>query len=116
MRDLCKLKTGTSRTAPRRATRQSGAPGGAPDPDLNGNPVLRAAGRLVAVALRALPRRRRFGAAVSLARAIEPVIRRTGAYKTRRSHGSDTLREISLELILMVLTRYGTGFDPLLAV
>ena len=47
---------------------------------------------------------------------LAPVIRRTGAYQTRRVHGSDTLREISLELILMVLTRYGTSFDPVLAV
>ena len=70
----------------------------------------------MALAIRTLPRRDRFRAALLLARAIAPVIRRTGAYQTRRVHGSDTLREISLELILMVLTRYGTSFDPVLAV
>jgi hypothetical protein len=95
MREPCKLKTG---------------------PEPNGNPLLRAAGKLVALALRGLPRRDRFRAAVSLAHAIEPVIRRTGAYRTRRLHGTDTLRDTSLELILMVLTRYGTAFDPVLAV
>jgi hypothetical protein len=85
--------------------------------DLNGaahgSPWLRAAGLLVALGFRVVPRQLRFRAAIALARLIEPIIRRTYTYECRNRHGTDGIREICLELILMVLTRYGTSFDPI---
>jgi hypothetical protein len=84
-----------------------------PAPPANGSRLLRTAGHLVALALRTVPRRFRFRAAVVVARWLEPLIARTNAWETRRRLGTDTLREASLELVLMMLTRHGTEFDPI---
>jgi hypothetical protein len=62
--------------------------------------------------VRLLPRRHRFPAAVRVARALQPLIRRTSAYATRALLRTDTIRETSLDLVLMMLTRHGTEFDP----
>jgi hypothetical protein len=78
--------------------------------------TLRFAGIAVAVAFRLVPQRLRFPAAALFARAIEPFIRHTRAYQTRAAMRVDGLRETSLQLVLMLLTRYGTTFDPLVQV
>jgi hypothetical protein len=78
--------------------------------------ALSAAGLTVAVAFRLLPKGLRFRAAVALARWLEPVVQRTGVYQERSRLNTDRLAEISLDLVLMMLTRHGTTFDPILHV
>lgn len=73
-------------------------------------------GRATALAFRAVPRRLRFRAASTFARLIEPLIARTGAYAVRSLHRTDDLREISLDFVLLMLTRYGTEFDPIIEI
>ena len=46
------------------------------------------------------------------ARALQPIIRRSRAYGERVRLRTDSIREISLDIVLMLLTRYGTRFDP----
>jgi hypothetical protein len=81
-----------------------------------GNPALRFAGAAVALAFRIVPERHRFGIALLAARCLEPLIRRTSAYAERSKLHTDDLREISLDLLLLMLTRHGTTFTPRLQV
>jgi lauroyl/myristoyl acyltransferase len=75
-----------------------------------------AAERCFAAAMRLVPRRHRFAAAVLVARAAVPVFRRTGAYRVQDKMGFDSPREISLHFVLNALTRKGTKFDPVIDV
>src|SRR5687768_5630896 len=76
----------------------------------SGSRTLRAAFSVLALLFRAIPERRRFDAAIHVARAIEPLIARTRGYQQRTRLQTDSLRESSLELLLMTLTRNGTTF------
>jgi hypothetical protein len=71
-----------------------------------------AGGQALAMAMRLVPHSRRFDVAVYVARALEPLVARTRAFRVRSSTRTDGLREITLDLVLMMLTDYGTGFDP----
>jgi len=81
-----------------------------------GNPALRFAGAAVAWAFRIVPERHRFAVALRAARCLEPLVRRTSAYVERLKLRTDNLREISLDLLLLMLTRHGTTFTPRLEV
>jgi lauroyl/myristoyl acyltransferase len=74
------------------------------------------AGLGFATAMRLIPRHRRFDAALLLARAAVPLVRRTGAYQEQRRGNVDGVREIALHLVLNTLTKNGTEFDPLIIV
>jgi hypothetical protein len=74
------------------------------------------AGACVAAAVRVLPRRRRFRAAVLLARALEPLLRKTAQFRLQAKSGLDGPHEIAANLVLRSLTRHGIEFDPDLAV
>jgi hypothetical protein len=74
--------------------------------------ILRIGGFGAAGVLRFVPRNRRFGAAVRLARLVQPVIRRSGAYAEREPLRTDGIRESSLDLVLLMLMRHGVRFDP----
>ena len=74
------------------------------------------AGLCFALAMRTIPRRRRFGAAVLMARAASPLIRRTEAYREQRKANIDGVYEIALHFVLDTLTKNGTGFDPVIAI
>lgn len=88
-----------------------------PAPPAHGSRLLRTAGLVLALAFRIVPRRLRFRVAIVVARWLEPLIARTSAYERRRRHlRTDTLKEASLELLLMMLTRHGTEFDPILRI
>ena len=76
--------------------------------------TLHLAGRGFAGAMRLVPRGRRFHVALRVAAALEPLIRRTGAYRQQRMTRVDGAREIAVHLVLHVLTRHGTPFDPVL--
>lgn len=75
-----------------------------------------AAERCFAAAMRLVPRRRRFAAAVLVARAAVPLFRRTEAYRVQERIGFDGPHEIALHFVLNALTRKGTRFDPVIAV
>jgi lauroyl/myristoyl acyltransferase len=74
------------------------------------------AGFWFAMAMRLIPRRRRFRVAVLVSRAALPLIRRTEAYREQRKAKVDGIREIALYLILDCLTKHGTRFDPVINV
>ena len=74
-----------------------------------------AAGLCFALAMRLVPRRRRFRAAVLVARAAAPLLRRTQAYREQRKVNLDGASEIALHLVLHTLTQNGTEFDPVIA-
>jgi hypothetical protein len=74
------------------------------------------AGACFAAAMRAVPRRRRFGAALLAARTLGPLIRRTGAYRVLRTATVDRAGEIAAYLVLHVLTKHGVAFDPVIPV
>ena len=74
------------------------------------------AGRCFALAMRVVPRRLRFGAALLLARAAAPLVRRTQAYGEQRKSNVDGVGEIALHFVLNNLTKHGTTFDPVIAV
>jgi hypothetical protein len=78
--------------------------------------VLHAAGIGVALAMRLLPRRSRFRAALLLARAAEPFFRRTAAYDAQSRLKIDGSREIALYFVTAALTANGTEFDPLVTI
>lgn len=63
-----------------------------------------------------LPRRRRFGAAISIARAAVPFVRRTEAFREQRRGNVDGACEIALYFVLNTLTKNGTEFDPVIGV
>jgi lauroyl/myristoyl acyltransferase len=71
-----------------------------------------AAGAFLGAIIRLLPRRRRFQAAMLLARALEPFLRRTVQYRLQDRNGVDGPREIAANLVLRILTRKGLEFDP----
>jgi lauroyl/myristoyl acyltransferase len=77
---------------------------------------VRAAERCFAAAMRLVPRRRRFAAALLAARAAVPLLSRTQAYRVQEKIGFDGPRELALHFILNALTRRGTRFDPVVAV
>lgn len=66
--------------------------------------------------MRLLPCRKRFGAAMLVANAAVPLVRKTGAYREHHRLGVDGEREIALHLMLHTLTKNGTPFDPIIAV
>ena len=79
---------------------------------MQGSLAFRAAGLAVALAFRVIPGRFRFQVAIIVAQWIEPLIGRTRAYADRAQFRTDGLRETSLELLLMMLSRHGTIFHP----
>lgn len=81
-----------------------------------GSGVIRAAEFCFAAAMRVVPRRRRFAAAVLFARAALPLLRLTEAYRVQELIGFDRPHEIALHFVLNALTRNGARFDPLIAV
>jgi lauroyl/myristoyl acyltransferase len=68
------------------------------------------------MAMRLIPRRRRFAVATRIARAAVPLVRRTAAYREQRKVNVDGVREIALHLVINTLTKNGTEFDPVLTV
>jgi lauroyl/myristoyl acyltransferase len=66
--------------------------------------------------MRLIPRRRRFGVAMLLARAAAPFFRRTEAFREQRKGNVDGVCEIALHFVLNTLTKNGIGFDPVLIV
>ena len=70
----------------------------------------------LALAMRLVPRRCRFDAAVFVARAALPLLRRTDAYREQEMIRFDNPHEIALHFILNALTRNGTQFDPVISV
>lgn len=77
---------------------------------------LHTAERCFATAMRLMPRRYRFGAAVLVARAAVPLLRRTDAFREQEMKRFDGPHEIALHFVLNALTRNGTRFDPVVAV
>jgi lauroyl/myristoyl acyltransferase len=82
--------------------------------EAQGSQALRTAGFGVALAFRLIPAKFRFQAAIVVARWIEPLVKRTRAFADRSLLSTDGLRETSLELVLMMLSRHGTVFSPAL--
>lgn len=74
------------------------------------------AGLCFSATMRLIPRRRRFEAAMLIARAAIPLVRRTGAFKEQQRGKVDGAREIALHLVLNTLTKNGIEFDPDLTV
>jgi len=73
-------------------------------------------GRAIGLSFRLVPRRFRFRAAVCAARLLQPYIRRTQMYELRIQQRADTIREITLDIVMRTLTRYGTTYDPIATV
>ena len=69
------------------------------------------AGKCVAALIRLLPRRRRFRAAMLLARAAEPFLRGTAPFRLQQRSRVDGAREIAAMMVLHMLTRNGCEFD-----
>lgn len=67
---------------------------------------------MMAMVMRACPASWRFRAAVALAHLLEPLIARTRGCRERQRLRTETVRETSLEFVLMMLTRHGTTFAP----
>ncbi len=67
-------------------------------------------------AMRLVPRRHRFGAAMLLARAALPLFRRTDAYHEQEVKKFDDPQEIALHFVLNAMTRNGARFDPSISV
>jgi hypothetical protein len=87
--------------------------------NVDGTPIgrrhlIHAAEFCFATAMRLLPRRYRFGAALRLARIAIPLLRMTDAYRVQEMIGFDGPGEIALHFILNALTRNGTRFDPVI--
>ena len=87
--------------------------GVAPGP---GRRLIQAAEFFFAGAMRLVPRRYRFGAAVLVARSLTPLLRLTNAYRVQELIGFDGPREIALHFVLNALTRNGARFDPVVEV
>ena len=79
-------------------------------------PLFHSAGRGFAAAMRLVPRSLRFSAALFVARAAVPLVRRTEAYREQRASKVDGDLEIALHFVLSVLTKNGVTFDPLITV
>ena len=84
-------------------------------PHLRRRPI-QAAEFFFAVAMRLVPRRYRFGAALFVSRAATPLLRLTDAYRKQELIGFDGPREIALHFVLNALTRNGARFDPIVEV
>lgn len=69
-----------------------------------------------AAAMRLVPRRYRFGAAVLIARSAVPLFRLTNAYQVQLMTNVDGPYEVTLHFVLNALTKNGTRFDPVVAV
>lgn len=76
----------------------------------------RVAGASVAAAMRLVPRRRRFGAALRVARAARPLMRGTPQYRILENAKLDRGDEIALHLLLHTLTIHDTAFDPAITI
>lgn len=76
----------------------------------------RLAGACVAAAMRLVPRKRRFGAAVLLSRAAVRVLRLAPQFRLLANTKFDSGIEIALHLLLHTLTTNGTSFDPPIAI
>ena len=74
-------------------------------------PFFHLGGAFVAAAIRLLPRRRRFRAAMLFARAAEPFLRRTAPFRLQLQSRVDGAREVATMMVLHVLTRNGCEFD-----
>jgi lauroyl/myristoyl acyltransferase len=70
------------------------------------------AGAGFAGAMRLVPRRYRFRVAMLAARAAEPFLQRTAPFRLQQKSGVDGPREIAAYVVLRILTRHGTEFDP----
>jgi hypothetical protein len=68
------------------------------------------------LAMRAVPRRHRFAAAVGAAAMAAPVVRRFGVYRAWRVFRVESAHEIVLARVLNALDRIGVEFDPTLRV
>jgi lauroyl/myristoyl acyltransferase len=77
--------------------------------------ALHVAGAVVAAAIRLVPRRWRFRAALCVARAAQPFLRNTEAYRRQRQTNIDGIAEIALHLVTNALTVNGTEFVPSVA-
>ncbi len=66
--------------------------------------------------MRLIPRRRRFGVAILMARAAAPFFRRTEAFREQRKGNVDGVCEIALHFVLNTLTKNGIEFDPVMIV
>jgi hypothetical protein len=78
--------------------------------------LLHRAAMATAMTFRLLPRRRRFAAAQSLARAAGPFFRGTGAYRAQQQANIDGAAEIALHFVTNALTVNGTVFDPVVGI
>ncbi len=65
-----------------------------------------------ALAMRAVPRRYRFDAALFVTSIAIPLLRRTKPFGEQQRMGFHSPREIALYLLLNALARNGTAFDP----
>jgi lauroyl/myristoyl acyltransferase len=74
------------------------------------------AGLCFATAMRLVPYRSRFGAAILIARALVPFISRTQAFREQRKGNVDSAREIACHFILNTLTKNGIEFAPVMIV
>src|SRR3954471_2602932 len=86
--------------------------------DIEGHdwPLFHFAGRIFATAMKLVPQRQRFGAALLCARTAVPLVRRTEAYRRQRACKIDSDVEIALHFVLSALTKSGVAFDPLFVV
>ena len=78
--------------------------------------IIRAAELCFATAMRLVPRRQRFRAAMLAADAAAPLLWLTIAYREQERKGFDGPREIALHFVLNALTRNGARFDPVIDV
>lgn len=86
--------------------------------DLEGHkwPLFHLAARCFAMTMWLVPRSRRFGAALFVARSAVPLIRRTAAYRQQRACKIDDDLDIAVYFVLMALTKTGVAFDPLFVI
>ena len=87
---------------------------GRPSPPVRRYPLLHASAGVLATALRAVPRRHRFKAALVIARALTPAIALTTMHRELRGQRVDGSGEIAVYRLLDAMTTWGTEFDPLL--
>jgi len=75
--------------------------------------IRRAGGYVVSTAVRLLPRRWRFRAAIVIGWIATPLLRLTGIVRQRLTMRMETTREIVTYHLLEILTRNGVRFDPI---
>jgi lauroyl/myristoyl acyltransferase len=81
-----------------------------------GSKIKSAGGHFVSFLVRLLPRRRRFRAALSIARWAEPALRSTRVVRQRVAMRVETSQEVVTYHLLDILTRNGVTFDPIIRV